>query len=61
MNSNDTTAISSDLSTLNAEALALIRLDRIQALTNKLRCIHDLSDQERDLILQELQALEEED
>jgi hypothetical protein len=47
-------------STLSAAALALIRRDRIQQLTNQLRYIHGLKDWERDLLLQELQALEAE-
>ena len=46
--------------TLSAAALALIRRDRIQQLTNQLRYIHGLKDWERDLLLQELQALEAE-
>jgi hypothetical protein len=46
--------------TLSAAAWALIRRDRIQQLTNQLRYIHGLKDWERDLLLQELQALEAE-
>jgi len=60
MNSENSTTISSDLSLLSAEALALIRKDRMQTLFNKLTCIHNLTDSEENLLLQELQALEEE-
>ena len=59
MNSNEPSIISEASSMPSAELSAKLKKERIQVLTNKLTYIHDLSTAERDLLLQELQALEE--
>lgn len=59
MLSNENSTISTDLLTPSAEALALLRLDYLQSLHNKLEYARP-TEAERDFLLSEISRIEDE-